>query len=117
MTKFLGLRLDPLDMHQSIAQCENLIQKRNAQHVVLNAAKVVSAKEDASLAAIINGCDLVNADGMSVVWAARALGIGVPERVTGVDLMQNLVDLSSIKGYSIYLLGATQETLAATSKR
>jgi N-acetylglucosaminyldiphosphoundecaprenol N-acetyl-beta-D-mannosaminyltransferase len=102
-------------MAQTLQECEKLILKRNSQHVVLNASKVVSAHTDPKLAEIINGCDLVNADGMSVVWAARLLGISVPERVTGIDLMQNLVDMSAQKGYSVYLLGATEATLVATS--
>lgn len=114
MAKFLGLRLDPLSMEQTLECCETLILQRNKQHVVLNAAKVVQATEDKQLAQIINKCDLVNADGMSVVWAARLLGIPVPERVAGIDLMYALVELSAKKGYSIYLLGAEDKVLART---
>jgi N-acetylglucosaminyldiphosphoundecaprenol N-acetyl-beta-D-mannosaminyltransferase len=116
MASFLGLRLDALDMAETLDACEKLIAKRNTQHVVLNAAKVVHASDNAQLTRIINGCDLVNADGMSVVWAARALGLKIRERVAGIDLMHNLVDLSQARRYSIYLVGATQRNLDITSK-
>ncbi len=116
MSKFLGLKLDLLTMEETISKCEQLIRERNKQHVVLNAAKVVAAIEKPELAEIINRCDLVNADGMAVVWAARALGLPVPERVSGIDLMERIVDLSASKGYSIYLLGAEQRILEATQE-
>lgn len=111
MTSFMGLKLDCLTMGQSLIRCEELIQSRNTQHVVINAAKVVSALENEALRKVINSCDLVNADGMSVVWSARILGIKVPERVAGIDLMYELVRLSAAKGFSIFLLGAEAETV------
>ena len=113
--KFLGLRLDALSMPQSVERCERLIGIRGAQHVVLNAAKVVAAQNDGDLKNIINHCDMVNADGMSVVWGAKLLGLNVPERVAGIDLMHELVTLSSKKGYSIYLLGAKKEIVESTA--
>ena len=115
-TNFLGLKLDPIDMRDTLALAESLITKRNTQHCVLNASKVVLASESQPLKEIINNCDLVNADGMSVVWAARLLGIPVPERVAGIDFMNELVKLSSQKGYSIFLLGAKEETVATCAK-
>ena len=113
--KFLALRLDPLTMTQSVERCEELICIRGAQHVVLNAAKVVAAQEDEKLKNIINSCELVNADGMSIVWGAKLLGLEVPERVAGIDLMHELVLLSKEKGYSIYLLGAKKDTVEKTA--
>jgi len=112
---FFGLRLDALNMAQSVERCEELIRRRGAQHVVLNAAKVVAAQADRDLENIINNCDLVNADGMSIVWGARLLGVRVPERVAGIDLMHELVQLSKNKGYSIYLLGAGPEIVQKTA--
>ena len=57
--------------------------------------------------------DLINADGMSVVLAARALGIPVPERVTGIDLMGELVRLAAEKGWRPYFFGAREEVVRA----
>ncbi|MCB7430309.1 WecB/TagA/CpsF family glycosyltransferase, partial [Erysipelatoclostridium ramosum] len=59
---------------------------------------------------------VINADGASVVMASKYLGKPLPERVAGIDLMQDLVGLSEKKGYSIYLLGAKQEIVEKTAK-
>jgi N-acetylglucosaminyldiphosphoundecaprenol N-acetyl-beta-D-mannosaminyltransferase len=103
-------------MTETLAACEVLIAQRQKQHVVLNAAKVVAAVDNQELRQIINHCDLVNADGMAVVWAARLLGIKISERVAGIDLMNQLVDLSVEKRYSLALLGARQEVIELTAQ-
>ena len=106
---FLGLNLHPLTMQETVSRCEELIEARNSQHVVINAAKVVSASKSEELRQVINSCELVNADGMAIVWASRVLGIPVPERVAGIDLMHQLVKLSSLKNLKIFLLGAEED--------
>jgi N-acetylglucosaminyldiphosphoundecaprenol N-acetyl-beta-D-mannosaminyltransferase len=113
---FLGLKVHPLTMEQSIQRCEDLIKLRGKQHVVINAAKVVSASESPELQEIIASCDLINADGMSIVWASRLLGVPVPERVAGIDLMHSLVELSRDKNYSIHLLGANESVSRRVAK-
>jgi N-acetylglucosaminyldiphosphoundecaprenol N-acetyl-beta-D-mannosaminyltransferase len=101
-------------MDETVARCRELmLAGRPAQHVVLNAGKCVLMEDDPGLREIVKGCDLVNADGQSVVWGARFLGIGVPERVAGIDLMGRLIALCEGEGWPIYFLGATDEALAA----
>jgi len=114
--QLLGLKVHPLTMEQSIQRCEELIKLRGKQHVVINAAKVVAADESKELKAIISSCDLINADGMSIVWASRLLGAPVPERVAGIDLMYSLVEMSRDKNYSIHLLGASESVSLQVAK-
>lgn len=107
-----GVPLDLLTMDQTVERCRELIEEgRAVQHVVLNASKTVMMEDVDGLREIIAECDLVNADGMSVVWAGRFLGYPVPERVTGIDLMERLLELSATAGYPVYFLGARQEVL------
>jgi N-acetylglucosaminyldiphosphoundecaprenol N-acetyl-beta-D-mannosaminyltransferase len=42
---------------------------------------------------------------MPLVWASKLLGNPLPERITGVDLIPKLAELSARKGYKIFLLG------------
>ena len=84
------------------------------QHVVLNAAKVVELERSPALADVVRRCDLVNADGVSVVWASRLLGRPLPERVSGIDLMERLVATAAEDGRTVYLLGARPEVVART---
>ena len=67
---------------------------------------------DTELAKIVNECPLINADGASIVWAAKKLGVPLAERVTGIDLFQRLVALSAEKGYKLYLFGAKEEVVS-----
>ncbi|MEG2295995.1 MAG: WecB/TagA/CpsF family glycosyltransferase, partial [Oscillospiraceae bacterium] len=81
------------------------------KHVVINASKINLMEKDKRLQEIVNQCPLINADGASIVWAAKVLGIPLKERVTGCDLFQNLVKVSSEKGYKLYLFGAKEEVV------
>lgn len=113
--ELLGVWVDLLDMRATLNQVERLINSGGVhQHVVLNAAKVVQAQSDDKLRAAIGGCELINADGMSVVWAGRILGVAVPERVAGIDLMDRLLALAARRHWPVYFLGARQEVLEKT---
>jgi len=109
-----GVPLDLITMDETVAMCVQLIERRHgAQHVVLNAGKVVLMEDEPGLRDIIAECEIINADGQSVVWAGRLLGWSVPERVTGIDLMDRLLLESEARGWSVYFLGATPEVLSA----
>jgi N-acetylglucosaminyldiphosphoundecaprenol N-acetyl-beta-D-mannosaminyltransferase len=108
----LGCGIDPLDREQTIARCDELIRSDGySQHVAINVAKLVAIRDDPSLQAIVDGCDVVSADGQGVVWASKVLGRPLPERVAGVDLMMDLIALAEEHDYGIYILGAKPDVL------
>jgi N-acetylglucosaminyldiphosphoundecaprenol N-acetyl-beta-D-mannosaminyltransferase len=110
--ELLGVPIDLIDTEGSLREIKRLIDSGGVhQHVVLNASKVVQAQKDGQLRAAIEGCDLINADGMSVVWAGRLLSVPVPERVAGIDLMDRLLSLAVQEGWQVYFLGARQEVV------
>ncbi len=112
--RLFGVPVDALSLEETVSTCAGLIEERRfVQHVVLNAGKVVMMESDGALREIIASCDLVNADGMSVVWAGRVLGVPFPERVAGIDLMMRLLELCAERGWPVYVLGATPEVVAA----
>lgn len=114
----LGCEIDALDMEATLARCEELIRAGGyAQHVAINAAKVVKLHDDAELAAIVRECTLVNADGQSIVWASRLLRRPLPERVAGIDLMHRLLALAEDRGYRVFVLGARAATLEQAVER
>jgi N-acetylglucosaminyldiphosphoundecaprenol N-acetyl-beta-D-mannosaminyltransferase len=107
-----GCRIDRLDMEGTLTRCEELIASRGpAQHVSINAAKIVAMRRDQELREIISACQLVSADGQAVVWASRLLGDPLPARVAGIDLMHALLELSERRGYRVFFLGAKQDVL------
>lgn len=104
--------VDALSFEETIGELERVVQSGvPSQHVVLNASKINMMQKDEKLTEIVNSCALINADGMSVVWAAKRLGIPVPERVAGIDVFQRLLAVAAEKGYGVYLFGAREEVL------
>lgn len=110
---FVGeVGIDPLTMSETLAVLEGLVESSGlSQHVVVNAAKVVAAQADRDLRAYIDQCAVVNADGMSVVWASRILGSPLPERVTGIDTMFALLRKAAQSAWPVYLLGARSDVI------
>lgn len=110
--RLLGCPLDPLTMQESLGIIRQAIAKRESlQHVVVNVAKLINLQKDADLYADVSGSDLINIDGMGVVWGARLLGHHIPERVSGIDLMEHILALCAKEGYRPYILGAKPEVL------
>jgi N-acetylglucosaminyldiphosphoundecaprenol N-acetyl-beta-D-mannosaminyltransferase len=113
----MGCAVDNLDMEESLAVVEGFIRSgRPHQHVVVNVDKIVKASRDPGLRRIINDCDLINADGMPVVWASRLLGKPLKERVTGVDLFEALMARAAQKGWRVFLLGAREEVVSGVAR-
>lgn len=54
---------------------------------------------------LIDGADLVVADGMPVIWASRLAGDPLPERVSGSSMVWSICEAASARGLSIFLLG------------
>lgn len=109
---FLNIPLDALTMNETVNKIQHGIEAgKKINHVVINAAKVVMMQQDHELHKSVVSADIINADGQAIVWAARFLGINVPERVAGADLMPALVDLCARKKYKCFFLGARQEVL------
>jgi N-acetylglucosaminyldiphosphoundecaprenol N-acetyl-beta-D-mannosaminyltransferase len=70
----------------------------NAQHIVL-------VENDARLREIYERADLIVADGISLVLAARVFGRELHERVAGVDLFERLCELAAESGLRVFFLG------------
>ena len=116
--RFLGLPLDLLGMDATVAAIEAHVDRGAAgAHLGINAANLVAAHDDAAYRSDLEAADIVTADGQSVVWGARLFGIDVPERVTGIDLMERLLEAARRRGWGVYLLGARAEVVDALARR
>lgn len=116
--QLLGCPLDVVDMEEAVERCETAIAAgKYLQQASVNAAKIVSMSEDRALREMIAESDLVTADGQSVVWAGRLLGLPLPERVAGIDLMQRLLAAAAREGHRVYVLGARRDVLETALER
>ena len=110
--------IDVLTMDETLALVDRSIQaRRPLRHVVVNAAKLVSMRKNRALQDSVATCDIINADGQSVVWASKILRKPLPERVAGIDLMQNLVQLAHQRQYRIFFFGARADIVREVVRR
>lgn len=108
----LGCPIDDLTYDTAVQAVDAYLQSRTPARVgAVNAAKLLKMEEDPALAGAVRACEIILADGVGAVFAARALAGASLKRVTGIDLMEKLLDLAERKGYGVYLFGARQEVL------
>lgn len=114
---FLNSPMDVTSMDDTVSQIEDAIYHQQfIQHVVVNVAKLVNMQQDHVLATSVTECDIINIDGMGVVWGARFCGHKVSERVAGIDLFHRLVEMSADRSLPIFLLGAQEEVVTKVAK-
>ncbi len=110
--RFMDVDMDPWTMEQTLAE---IARRMDAgifvQHVVVNVAKLVNMRRNPDLREAVSRCDLINIDGMGVVWGARLLGHPVPERVAGIDLFFRLLQLAIARNEGVFLLGARETVI------
>lgn len=105
-------------MSETLKKIDGSIQnKTHLHHVVVNAAKMVHMQKDKELYESVVNSDIINADGQAVVWASKFLLQPLPERVAGIDLMQNLVKLAYEKHYKVFFFGAKEEVISTVVKK
>ena len=100
---------------RAVAWCSG--DRRAHTVVTLNAAQLVAMRRDPELARACRAGDLVVADGVPVLWAARLAGAALPGRVAGVDLMPRLVAAAAERGLPVFFLGAREEVVRALVAR
>ncbi|HLN22178.1 MAG TPA: WecB/TagA/CpsF family glycosyltransferase [Bacteroidales bacterium] len=115
---FMGIPVDAHTMDETVNLIDKAIMaEEHIHHVVVNAGKVVSMMKDRELYNSVLSCDIINADGQSIVWAARFLGKKIPGRVAGIDLMQELMQLAAKKRYKCFFFGAREEIVRKVVKK
>jgi N-acetylglucosaminyldiphosphoundecaprenol N-acetyl-beta-D-mannosaminyltransferase len=115
---FLGCPIDILTMNETVDLARVAMRRRQRlQHVALNVAKFVNMRRDPVLAADVANSDVVSIDGMGIVWGARCVGVPAKVRVTGIDLLTELLAVCADEGFKPYFLGATPETSQQAARR
>jgi N-acetylglucosaminyldiphosphoundecaprenol N-acetyl-beta-D-mannosaminyltransferase len=116
--EFLDCPLDNLTMAETLEHISKAIKTRTQlQHVVVNVAKLMAMRRDQKLRKAVIESDLINIDGMGIVYGCRLLGHDVKERIAGIDLMGSLLGVCENNGWRPYFLGAKQETLERAMAR
>lgn len=102
----LGCKVHDVNMSLAITAIAKFIEERIPRHVItLNAEIIYRSLTEPPLKELINDADLVTPDGAGVVWAANHLGTPLKERVTGIDILQELARLAPQKNWKLYFYG------------
>lgn len=113
--KAFNITFHPLHRSEFLSIIENNLKQENqiVQNGV-NASSITAFYKNEKLRNAIINSDLVNIDGISVVWALRLLGFKVPERVACPDLATDILVLADSQKYRVFLLGAQKKSLFLT---
>jgi N-acetylglucosaminyldiphosphoundecaprenol N-acetyl-beta-D-mannosaminyltransferase len=105
--ELMNVPVDVMTLSETLREIEaSMISRIRLQHVALNVAKLVSLQKDTALREDVASADIVGIDGMGIVLAVRVLGHKDVPRVSGIDLMNNVLSLCADKGFRPYFLGA-----------
>ena len=109
---FMGVPIDAMTLEQTVEHIIDRIQEGlPTQHVAINPGKIIRMMEDEEIREIVHQCEVISTDGVGVYWFSKMLGCPIPERVTGIDLMDKLLARAAHLGLKPYFLGAKQEVV------
>jgi N-acetylglucosaminyldiphosphoundecaprenol N-acetyl-beta-D-mannosaminyltransferase len=109
---------DPITLPETVQRASALIKARQRGTIcTVNVAILMMMREDPRLQAFVDRAAIVVADGEPLVWTSRVLGQALPERVAGVDLVDELSAEAEREGYGVYLLGAHRSTVDRVAER
>jgi N-acetylglucosaminyldiphosphoundecaprenol N-acetyl-beta-D-mannosaminyltransferase len=114
--ELLDVPVDPLTMEEALERIEAFIQSGAPHHIfTADASGIMCVQDDPELRAIVQQADLVTPDGAGVIIASSFRGARLPERVSGVDLVDRISALAARNGFRLYLFGAGDEVAEAAA--
>jgi N-acetylglucosaminyldiphosphoundecaprenol N-acetyl-beta-D-mannosaminyltransferase len=114
----LGIRVDDVSLDEAVYIIDSMIDSGGCHWVATaSAGFLTKGVDDHELREILDGCDVVLADGMPRVWASRWMGAPLKHRVEAADLFPRLLEIFARKRRRIFLMGATEERTRCMLKR
>ena len=114
--EILGVGIDKLTGQEALQQIGAFIASGQPHQIVTaNAEIIYQASKNEKMRSVINKAQMVTADGSGVVWASRQLGQPLPQRVTGIDLVNGICEQSAKEKWKIYILGSAPGVAATAA--
>ncbi len=109
----LGTRIDRSSYEQSARAAMDWASRQESRYLCfVPVYNVMRAREETTLQVAMNHADVVNPDGMPLVWALRLLGIRDAVRVYGPDFTLVLLSEAERIGVPVGFYGSTAIVLA-----
>ena len=116
----LNILFDSTTASEASEQIFNACQQKRVLPLTVvtpNPIMVMNAQNNDELLSALLSADLVLADGIGIISAAKRIGTPLPERVTGIDTAYSVIEKLAEVGGSIYLLGAKTGVAEKASKK
>lgn len=111
-TTILSTRIDALSWEQLLGRIVRWAQAGQSRMICLcNVHSVVSARHDEALSNALKKADLNLPDGAPIAWLMRQRSWPEQQRLSGPDLMWQLMREAEKLQLSVFLMGATPATL------
>lgn len=122
--EILNVRVDNFNKSEIIKKVEFFLTKEKFHQIAtVNPEFILTAQKDEIFRNILNNCDLNVADGTGIKFAFWRHGEKLKERITGADLMWEIIETANKKNLKIFLaannrgLSTWEETLEAIRKK
>lgn len=104
----LGVEIDNLSLVEVVSRINVLVEQRSRPSLIVTANPeiIMRARQDRSFANCLKAAEVVTADGIGLIIAAKLLGTPLKERVTGIDLITKLFKEAKTRKYRFYFVGA-----------
>lgn len=113
-TDFLGVPVHLYTMAESLALIRSAMKhKTRLIRGDVNVALFIAMKQDPDFFEALTMSDLINVDGMGILLGCRLMGLPINERVSGIDMMMKVLELSEQQHFRPYFFGAKQEIVSA----
>lgn len=107
-----------LSMNDTVAYLTEAVKSgRPHQVITANPIMVMTALDHPEYKKMMQNADLIVPDGTGIVWAAGVGGDPLHERVTGFDMLHELMKVGENYRWKFYLLGTTPEVIQAAAER
>ena len=105
--EILGIAFDDLTREEAARRGAELLGEDRFHYVVTpNPEFILAAERDPEFLRVLNGADLVLADGVGVLYSSKILGTPLKGRVPGIEFAEDMLACLNQMGGRLYLLGA-----------
>ena len=115
--RILNGEFAPVTVRDTVEWAREWIRSGDRGYIcTVNVAILMMMRSDPNLQRVVDNAALVVADGQPLIWASHLQSSHLPERVTGMDLVDELCALAVEEGFGVYFLGARREVIETAVK-
>ena len=113
----LCTHVNNLNQAEAVAAVDELVKAGKPSYIVeVNTDVMIKIDGDEYLRKITDEADMVLVDGMPLVWISKLKKNPVKERVSGSDLTLSVCKMAEERGYSVYIVGGSEEVAARAAE-